>query len=163
MQPLSHPATGSPARPGKLALYAHNGGRIGVMAEVSTVTEAASRTPAFASFVHEITLQIAAAAPSYVSDEEIPPETLVHMAQEASDRARRAGKPERIVAKIVAGVLEKYKNEHVLMRQPYIRDESICIAHCLAQICDELGENIVVRRFLRWEIGPQSEQGEAPQ
>jgi elongation factor Ts len=149
--------TNREALDGKIELYSHNNGRIGVMVEINTETEFASRSQIFGDFTHEIALQITAMSPLYVRDEDIPQEILTQLAQEASERARRAGKPERIIEKIVEGVLEKYKNGHVLMRQPYLRDENITIAQLLTQMISQIGENIVIRRFIRWEVNPDTE------
>ena len=145
------------ARQGRVELYSHGDGRIGVMVEINTETEFASRSEAFRNFAHEIALHIAAAAPLYVRDEDIPREVLDEQALEASEKARRAGKPERIIERIVEGVLEKYRNRYVLLRQPYIRDETLNIAQMLNQVINQVGENIVIRRFQRWEIAPDSE------
>jgi elongation factor Ts len=142
---------------GKIELYSHNNGRIGVMVEINTETEFASRSEVFRNFAHEIALQITSAAPLYVRDEDIPQQVLVEQARAASEKAREAGKPERIVEKIVDGVLEKYKNKYILMRQVYIRDESLTIAQLLTQAIGAIGENIVIRRFVRWEICPDGE------
>ena len=142
---------------GKIELYAHNNGRIGVMVEINTETEFASRSEAFRNFSHEIALQITSASPLYVRDEDIPPQVLEEQRHTASDKAHSAGKPERIIGQIVDGVLEKYKNQHVLLRQPYIRDETITIAQLLSQAMGQIGENIVIRRFARWEICPDTE------
>jgi elongation factor Ts len=149
--------TNREALDGKIELYSHNNGRIGVMVEINTETEFASRSQVFGDFTHEIALQITAMSPLYVRDEDIPHQILAQLAQEASERARRAGKPERIIEKIVEGVLEKYKDGHVLMRQPYLRDENITIAQLLSQMISQIGENIVIRRFIRWEINPDTE------
>jgi elongation factor Ts len=145
------------ARDGKIELYSHGNGRIGVMVEINTETEFASRSDVFRHFVHEIALQVAAAAPLYVRDEDIPRQALDEQAQVASEKARRAGKPERLIEQIVAGFLEKYKTKHVLLRQAYIRDENVTVAQLLSQVASQMGENIVVRRFVRWEICPDAE------
>ena len=142
---------------GKIELYSHSDGRIGVMVEINTETEFASRSEAFRHFAHEIALHITAAAPLYVRDEDIPQQVLDEQAQEACERARRAAKPERIIPQIAAGVLEKYRQQHVLLRQPYIRDENLTIAQLLSQAAARTGENIVIRRFVRWEIYPEAE------
>jgi elongation factor Ts len=146
--------TNREALQGKIELYSHSDGRIGVMVEINTETEFASRSEAFRRFAREIALQVTAAAPLYVRDEDIPQQVLEDQAREAAERARRAGKPEKIIERIVQGVLEKYKNKHVLMRQAYIRDESITIAGLLSQAISHIGENIVIRRFVRWEVTP---------
>lgn len=139
---------------GKLELYSHGDGRIGVMVEINTETEFASRSEVFRRFAREIALQIAAAAPLYVSDEDIPLHVLDEQAQEAAEKARLAGKPERIIERIVQGTLEKYKTKNVLLRQAYIRDESVTIAQLLSQTINHVGENILIRRFVRWEVCP---------
>jgi elongation factor Ts len=142
---------------GKIEIYSHGDGRIGVMVEINTETEFASRSEAFRKFAREIALQVAAAAPLYVRDEDIPQEDLDEQARETAEKARRSGKPEKIVERIVEGVLEKYKNQHVLLRQAYIRDESVTIDQLLSQAIAQIGENIVIRRFVRWEIYPDAE------
>ena len=145
------------AREGKIELYSHNNGRIGVMVEINAETEFASRSEVFRNFAHEIALQITSASPLYVRDEDIPQQVLDEQARAASEKARGAGKPERIIEQIVNGVLEKYKNKHVLLRQVYIRDEAITVAQLLNQAISHIGENIIIRRFVRWEICPETE------
>ena len=142
---------------GKIELYSHNNGRIGVMVEINTETEFASRSEVFRNFAHEIALQITSASPLYVRDEDIPQLVLAELVQTATEKAHGAGKSERIIEQIVDGVLEKYKNEHVLLRQAYIRDEAITVAQLLSQVISHIGENIVIHRFIRWEICPDSE------
>lgn len=142
---------------GKIELYSHNNGRIGVMVEINTETEFASRSDVFRNFVHEIALQITSGSPLYVRDEDIPQQILDEQARAASAKAREAGKPEKIIEQIVAGVLEKYKNKQVLLRQVYIRDETITVAQLLDQAISHIGENIVIRRFMRWEICPEAD------
>ena len=145
------------AREGKIELYSHNHGRIGVMVEINTETEFASRSEVFRNFTHEIALQITSAAPLVVRDEDIPPQALDEQAQAAAEKGRAAGKPERIIEQIVAGALEKYKNRHVLLRQASIRDETLTVAQLVSQASSRIGENIVIRRFVRWEICPDAE------
>jgi elongation factor Ts len=142
---------------GRIEVYTHNNGRIGVMVEINCETEFASRSEVLHQLAHEIALQIAAAAPLYVRDQDIPGQTLDEQAQEAAERARKAGKSERVIEQIVAGVLGKYKTQHVLLRQPYIRDENLSVAQLVSQAASQLGENIVIRRFVRWEICPADE------
>ena len=142
---------------GKIELYSHNNGRIGVMVEINTETEFASRSETFRHFAHEIALQITSASPLYIRDEDIPQHILEEQERTASEMARRAGKSERIIAQIVDGVLEKFKNKHVLLRQVYIRDENITVAQLLSKTINHIGENIVIRRFMRWEICPDNE------
>lgn len=145
------------ARQGKIEVYAHNDGRVGVMVEIDTETEFASRSEILRHLGREIALQITAAAPLYVGDEDVPQNILDEQALAASEKARNAGKAERVIEKIVDGVLEKYKNQHVLLRQAYIRDENISVAQLVDRAIGQIGENIVVRRFVRWEICPDTE------
>jgi len=146
-----------PVQEGAIEVYTHNNGRIGVMVEINCESEFASRSPVFRQLAHEIALQITSAAPLYVRDEEIPAEELDEKGCEAAENARRAGKPEPVVDKIVAGVLENFKKQSVLLRQPYIRNETITVAQLLNQAVGQTGENIAIRRFVRWEINAGAE------
>lgn len=145
------------ASEGILELYSHGGGRVGVMVEVNCETDFVARSEAFRTFAHEIALQIAAAAPRYIRESDIPAEELEHERQIARARALEEGKPEAVVDKIVEGRIEKFKDEVCLMRQPYIRDETITIEKLLLQNIAAMGENIVIRRFVRWERGESTE------
>ncbi len=141
---------------GVLELYSHGNGRVGVMVEVNCETDFVARSEQFRTFAHEIALQIAAAAPLYVREEDIPAEVIEREMEIGKARAREEGKPEAIWEKIAQGRLEKYKDEVVLLRQPYIRDENMTVEHLLHQNIASLGENIVIRRFVRWEVGETS-------
>ena len=144
------------ASQGIIEMYSHGGGRVGVMVEVNCETDFVARSENFRKFVHEIALQIAAAAPTYVREDQIPDEVLESEKQIAAARAREEGKPEAIVPRIVEGYLNKFKDENVLMRQTYIRDESLKIQELFNQTLVALGENIVIRRFERWQLGEAS-------
>ncbi len=98
-------------------------------------------------------MQIAASAPRYLKSEEIPADVLEHEAEIARARAKEEGKPDNVVERIVQGRLEKFKDEVVLSRQPYIRDESITVEKLILQAVAAIGENVIVRRFQRWELG----------
>ena len=138
---------------GAVELYSHGAGRVGVMVEVNCETDFVARSDAFRQFAHEIALQIAASAPKYVSDKEIPESELLHEGEIAKNRAIEEGKPEAILAKIVEGRISKYKDEVCLLRQAYIRDETITIEKLLNSTVASTGENVVIRRFQRWELG----------
>jgi elongation factor Ts len=141
------------ASQGVIELYSHGDGRVGVIVEVNCETDFVARSEDFRKLAHEIALQIAAAAPQYVKEAEIPAEVLEHEADIARARAKEEGKPEAVMEKIVAGRLEKFKDEAVLLRQAYIRDEELTIEKLVLQTIGSTGENIVVRRFQRWELG----------
>ena len=141
------------ASEGVLELYSHGNGRVGVMVEVNCETDFVARSEAFRKFAHEISLQIAAAAPAYIRKEDVPAEVLEHEREIARARALEEGKPAQVVERIVDGRIEKYYDEACLLRQPYIRDEQVTIEKLLAQNIGSIGENIVIRRFVRWEVG----------
>jgi elongation factor Ts len=140
---------------GVIEMYSHNGGRIGVMVEVNCETDFAARSPAFRAFAHEIALHIAASAPQWVRDEDIPEDVLKQEADKAATMARAEGKPEALISRITEGYINKFKDKRVLLRQFSIRDEALPVAQMIAQAAASVGENIVVRRFTRWELGEE--------
>lgn len=144
---------GKDAKDGTVELYSHANGRIGVMVEVNCETDFVARSEAFRTFAHEVALQVAAAAPLYIKGEDVPEDVLEHERQIARARALEEGKPEAVVDRIVNGRIEKFKDEVCLMRQAYIRDESLTVEKLLSQNIVSLGENIFIRRFARWELG----------
>lgn len=141
------------ASEGMLELYSHGDGRVGVMVEVNSETDFVARSEEFRKFAHEIALQIAAAAPLYIRIEDIPEADLEHERNIFREQTLAEGKPENIIDKIVAGRMEKFYDETCLLRQPYIRDDSITIEQLLHQNIAAIGENILIRRFVRWEVG----------
>jgi elongation factor Ts len=142
---------------GIVELYSHGNGRVGVMVEVNCETDFVARAEQFRKFAHEVALQVAAAAPKYVKEEDIPADVLEHEVGIAKARALEEGKPEALLEKIAQGRVEKYKDEVVLMRQAYIRDDKVAVGKLLLVQIAALGENIVIRRFARWELGEVSE------
>jgi elongation factor Ts len=138
---------------GAIEMYAHGGGRIGVMVEVNCETDFAARSPAFRAFIHEIALQIAADAPLWVRDEDIPEDILKQESEKATAMARTEGKPEALIPRITEGYLKKFKDRRVLLRQFSIRDEALPLTQMITQAAASIGENIVIRRFVRWELG----------
>jgi elongation factor Ts len=146
------------ASEGVVEIYSHGNGRVGVMVEVNSETDFVGRSEAFRSFAHEVALQIAASSPTYIREEDIPAEVLEHEKQIATAKALEEGKPEAVMARIVEGYLNKFKDESVLLRQPYIRDESLTIFKLLNQTIAALGENIVIRRFTRYALGESLEE-----
>jgi elongation factor Ts len=144
------------ASEGVLDLYNHGNGRVGVMVEVNCETDFVARSESFRNFAHEIALQIAASSPQWVAEEDIPAEVLEREKEIARNRALEEGKPEHILDRIVDGRIKKFKEEVVLMQQPYIRDEDLTIEKFLYETIAALGENIVIRRFVRWEVGEAS-------
>jgi len=141
---------------GLVELYSHGNGRVGVMVEVNCETDFVARAEQFRKFAHEVALQVAAAAPKYVKEEDVPEDVLEHELGIAKARALEEGKPESMLEKIAQGRVEKFKDEVVLMRQAYIRDDKIPFGKLLLEQVAALGENIVIRRFARWELGEVS-------
>ncbi len=138
---------------GMLELYTHGNGRVGVMVEVNSETDFVSRSAPFRTFAHEVALQIAAGNPRYIKPEDIPADVLEQERQKARNLAREEGKPETVIDRIVEGRLAKFMDEVCLLRQPYVRDEDLTIEKLLNQNIAAIGENIVIRRFVRWEVG----------
>lgn len=147
---------GREASEGVLELYNHGNGRVGVMVEVNSETDFVARSEAFRNFAHEIALQVAAASPQWVNEADVPEDVLDREREIARNRAIEEGKPEKILDRIVEGRLNKFKEESVLMMQPYIRNEDLTIEKYLHETIAAIGENIVIRRFARWEVGEKS-------
>ena len=147
---------GREASEGVLELYNHGNGRVGVMLEVNCETDFVARSEEFRNFAHEIALQIAASNPIWIKEDEIPTNILEREKEIARNLALEEGKPEKIIDRIVEGRIKKYKDEVVLMQQPYIRDEDLTIEKFLHETIATLGENIVIRRFTRWEVGQKN-------
>lgn len=149
------------ASEGVIELYSHGGGRVGVLLEVNSETDFVGRSEDFRTFAHEIALQIAAMSPLYVKEEDIPAAVIEHEREIARKRALEEGKPEKILERIVDGRIEKFKDDAVLLRQRYIRNEDITIQQLLMDNIAKIGENIVIRRFQRWQLGETTSQEEA--
>ncbi|HMK08428.1 MAG TPA: translation elongation factor Ts [Anaerolineales bacterium] len=140
-------------RNGVLELYRHGEGRVGVIVEVNCETDFVGRTKEFREFAHEVALQVAAAAPRWVSPGDIPAEALAREADEARRVALADGTAGADLEKKVAGRLEKFTDEACLLRQPYIRDEARTVEDLLREVISTTGENVAIRRFIRWEVG----------
>lgn len=140
------------AREGIIDSYVH-GGRIGVIVEVNCETDFVARTDGFKEFAHEIALQIAAMAPVYASEEDIPAEELERVRNEALASDGLKGKPAEIAEKIVEGQVKKHFADKVLMTQIYIKDEKQTVADFVKENIAKTGENLIVRQFKRIELG----------
>jgi elongation factor Ts len=144
---------GRVAQDGVVDLYSHGEGRLGVMVEVNCETDFVARTSEFRHFAHEIALQVAAGSPRWLRPEEVPAAVLEEQREQARQEARGEGKPERVIEQIVAGRLEKFLDEHCLLRQAYVRDESKKVSEMVQAMILSTGENVTIRRFQRWEVG----------
>jgi elongation factor Ts len=138
---------------GVLDLYSHGEGRIGVMVEVNCETDFVARTEEFRTFAHEIALQVAANSPTYLSKEDVPVEVVTLEKESARKQALEEGKPEHVIERIVEGKLEKYLEQSCLLLQPYIRDDSTTVEQLMKEMISTVGENITIRRFVRWGVG----------
>jgi elongation factor Ts len=138
---------------GIISSYIHHGDKIGVLVEVDCETDFVARNDEFREFVKTVTLQIASAAPSYLASEEVPPDVLER--EKEIIRAQIKGKPENVVEKIVQGKLGKFYETCCLLEQPSVRPEheGRKVKELLADLVAKLGENIVIRRFTRYQLG----------
>jgi elongation factor Ts len=141
------------ANEGCIASYIHHGSKLGVLVEINSETDFVARNDAFRDFVKDITQQIAAAKPGYVKREEVP--AAIVEAETEIYKAQVKDKPPQAVEKIVAGKLEKYYSTVCLLEQPFVKNTEIIIKDHLTQTIAKLGENIVIRRFIRWELGEE--------
>jgi len=144
---------GRAANEGCIASYIHHGSKLGVLVEVDCETDFVARNDSFREFVKDITQHIAAASPSYVRREDVPA-TVIESEKEIY-RAQVKDKPPQAMDKIVAGKLEKFYSTVCLLEQPFVKNPEISIKdHVTAKIA-QLGENIVIRRFTRWQVGEE--------
>ncbi|MGB9887582.1 MAG: translation elongation factor Ts [Moorellales bacterium] len=141
------------AAEGLVEAYIHAGGRIGVLIEVNCETDFVARTPEFKALCRDLAMQVAASKPEYISREDVPAEVLEKEKAILKAQALNEGKPERVVDKIVEGRLQKFYEERCLLEQPFIRDLDRSVKDYLAEKIATIGENIVVRRFVRFELG----------
>ncbi len=141
------------ASEGLVSSYIHMGGRIGVLLEVNCETDFVAKTEEFKSLCHDIAMQIAASKPEYVRREDVSQDTIESEKRILRQQALNEGKPEKIVDKMVEGRIEKYYKETCLLEQPFIKDTDKTIQDLLNDKILKLGENISVRRFVRYEVG----------
>jgi elongation factor Ts len=144
---------GRAANEGCIASYIHHGSKLGVLVEVNCETDFVARNDGFREFVKDVAQQIAAANPTYVRREDVP--AAVVESEKEIYRAQVKDKPPQAVDKIVAGKLEKYYSTVCLIEQPFVKNPEIIIKDHIAEKIAQLGENIVVRRFVRWQLGEE--------
>lgn len=137
---------------GVIDSYVH-GGRIGVLVEVNCETDFVARTDGFKEFAHMIALQVASMSPVYVSEDDIPAEELERVREEAKNSDALKGKPADMLDKIVEGQVKKHFADKVLLSQSYIMDDSKTVGEYLKETIAKTGENVVIRRFTRMELG----------
>lgn len=145
--------SGRIATEGLVESYIHAGGRIGVLVEVNCETDFVAKNEDFQALVKDIAMQIAAANPLYVRREEVPAEIIEHEREILRAQAINEGKPANIAEKMVEGRVEKYYKEVCLLDQTYIKDGDLTIADIIKANIAKIGENISVRRFVRYQLG----------
>jgi elongation factor Ts len=146
---------GRVASQGAVGSYIHMNGRIGVLVEINCESDFVARNAEFQELVKEIAMQVAAAKPRYISNDEIPADTLEAEKEIIRAQLGDMKKPPEIMERIIQGKLGKFFEEVCLLDQPYIRDDKLKIRDLVAQAVAKIGENIKVRRFARFEIGQE--------
>ncbi|NLT96424.1 MAG: translation elongation factor Ts [Clostridia bacterium] len=141
------------AAEGAVTSYIHMGGKIGVLVEVNCETDFVAKTEKFQELAKNIAMQIAASKPEFISKEDVPQDVIEKEKEILIAQALNEGKPEKIVDKMVEGRIEKYFKEVCLLEQPYIKDDEKTVGQLIAEAIAETGENIKVRRFVRFELG----------
>ena len=138
---------------GAVGSYIHGGGKLGVLVEVNCETDFVARTDQFQELIRDIAMHIAAAEPRAVSRDEVTPDQLERERAIFTDQALASGKPANVVEKIVAGKMEKYYSEFVLLEQPFVKNPDLTVGQLIAEKVGKIGENIQVRRFVRFKLG----------
>jgi elongation factor Ts len=152
-------AAGAEKRAGRASMqgivesYIHHGGQVGVLVELNSETDFVSRTDEFKTLAREIAMQIAASSPRYLTIDEIPENEVADLKAQFLQEAIKEGKPEKIAGTIAEGKFKKYAQTHALLDQPYIRDDSKTIAQLVQELATKTRENIVIKRFSRFQIG----------
>ena len=141
------------ASDGKVFSYIHTNSKIGVLLEINSETDFVAKTDEFIALGHEISMQIAAAAPQYLKPEDVPQDVLDREKAIYRQQALDEGKPEKLVDRIAEGKVQKFFETSCLLEQPYIRDQDKKVKDLIVACIAKLGENIVARRFARFAIG----------
>jgi elongation factor Ts len=144
---------GREANEGLVGTYVHPGSRMAAMIEVNCETDFVARTSDFQEFVHDMAMQVAASRPRWVSIEDVPEDVVAATKAEYRQEMLAEGKPERILDRIVEGKMRKFYEDTCLLEQPFIKDGDKVIADLVKEKIAALGENIILRRFARLEIG----------
>jgi elongation factor Ts len=133
--------------------YIHTGGKIGVLVEVNCETDFVAKTDDFLEFAKNISMHIAATSPLGINPEDIPEDVINKEKEIYRAQALEMGKPEKMLDKIAEGKLNKFYKENCLLSQPYVRDPSISVTDALNEVIAKIGENITIKRFVRFQIG----------
>jgi elongation factor Ts len=138
---------------GTLAAYIHMGGKLGVMVEVNSETDFVAKNDQFQEFAKNIAMHIAASNPLGIRPEDVPPEVVAKEREIYAVQAKETGKPEKVIEKIVEGKLKKFFEDSCLLQQRYVRNPDITVGDLLNELIAKIGENISIRRFVRFQVG----------
>jgi len=138
---------------GLIQSYIHPGSRLGVLVEINCETDFVARTDDFQTFAKDVAMQIAAARPIAVSREEVDAQVVEHELEIYRAQAREQGKPEQVIERMIAGKLEKFYQDTCLLEQAFVKDSDKTISDYLKETIGRLGENMVIKRFVRFELG----------
>ena len=141
------------ASEGQVQSYIHAGGKIGVLLEVNCETDFTGKNDDFTNFVKDVAIQIAATNPIAIDQERVPEDIMKKEKEIYAGQAKETGKPEKVIEKIVEGKLKKFFSESCLLNQPFVKNPDITIQDLLNEIIAKTGENIVIRRFVRFQLG----------
>ena len=147
---------------GLVGSYIHAGGKIGVLVELNCETDFVARTDEFKNLAHDLAMHIAAQDPRFIRKEEVTPEILAKEKEIYRAQAVATGKPEKVVERIVEGKMEKFYEEVCLLEQHFVKDPGQTVGQMVASHIGKLGENISVRRFLRFKVGEETDQAGNP-
>lgn len=138
---------------GQVQAYIHAGGKIGVLVEVNCETDFTGKTEDFTNFVKDIAMQIAATNPISIDREGIPPEILEREREIYVSQARESGKPANVIDKIAEGKMKKFYGDACLLEQPFVKNPDTTVQDLLNDLIAKTGENMVIRRFVRYQLG----------
>jgi elongation factor Ts len=144
---------GRAATEGNIAVYIHMGGKIATMVEVNCETDFVAKTDQFQAFAKDVAMQVTAAMPTYVKREDVPEEVKEKEKEIYRKQALESGKPEKILDKIAEGKLEKFYEDTCLLEQAFIKNPDTTIKALLDDLIAKMGENILIRRFVRYQLG----------
>jgi elongation factor Ts len=141
------------ATEGVVASYIHAGGKIGVLVELNCETDFVARTDEFQALARNLAMHIAAEQPRFLTQEDVPEEVLENEREVYKAVAVKEGRPEKVLDRIVEGRLKKFYSEACLTEQPYVRDDEKTVGEVIKEAVAQMGENIVLRRFVRYQLG----------
>ena len=144
---------GRSASDGMVLQYIHPGSKLGVLIEVNCETDFVAKTEDFQNMVRDIAMHIAASGPIAVNKEDVPADVLETEKEIYADQARKSGKPENIIDKMIKGRISKFYQENVLLEQSFVKDPNLTIGDVLTEMVAKLGENIIIARFVRFQLG----------